>query len=104
MLEDAKAKEWIAKFKSKYKRDPTNYSITAYNGVLVIGDAVERVAKGGKPVSRSTVRDAIQQTSLKNTLQGSIEYDENGDIKSKVVALYQVKDGKFKYVGIAPEK
>jgi branched-chain amino acid transport system substrate-binding protein len=104
MLDDPKAKEWINKYKSKFKRDPTNYSITSYNAALVIGDAVERVAKSGKPVNRSTVRDAIQQTSLKGTLQGAIEYDENGDIRSKVVALYQVKDGKFKYIGIAPEK
>lgn len=103
MLDDPKAKEWINKFKSKYKREPINYSITAYNGVLVIADAVERVAKSGKPVNRSNVRDAIQTANL-TSIQGPIAYDENGDIKSKVVALYQVKDGKFKYVGVAPEK
>jgi len=105
MLSDAKAAEWINKFKSKYKREPQNYSITAYNGVLVIADAVGRVAKSGKPVTRSSVRDAIQATSLKGTLQGTIEYDENGDIKTKVISLYQVsKDGKFVYKGAAPEK
>jgi len=103
MLSDPKAQEWINKFKSKFKREPTNYSITAYNGVLVIGDAVERVVKSGKPVTRSNVRDAIQATNL-DTLQGPIAYDENGDIKAKVIALYQVKDAKFKYMGVAPEK
>src|SRR5215510_1417026 len=36
MLEDKKAAEWINAYKSKFKREPTNYSITAYNGVLVI--------------------------------------------------------------------
>jgi branched-chain amino acid transport system substrate-binding protein len=102
MLNDAKAQEWINKFKSKYKRDPQNYSITSYNGVLVIADAIERVAKAGKPVNKSNVREAIEKTKL-NTLQGVIEYDENGDIKNKVVSVYQVKDGKFKYVGVAPE-
>jgi branched-chain amino acid transport system substrate-binding protein len=102
MLNDAKAQEWINKFKSKYKRDPQNYSITSYNGVLVIADAIERVAKAGKPVNKSNVREAIEKTKL-NTLQGVIEYDENGDIKNKVVSAYQVKDGKFKYIGVAPE-
>jgi branched-chain amino acid transport system substrate-binding protein len=104
MLSDKKAAEWVNKFKSAYKREPTNYSITAYNGVLVIADAIERTAKAGKPVNRSTVREAIQAASLKGTLQGPIEYDENGDIKSRTIALYQVKGGKFQYVGIAPEK
>jgi branched-chain amino acid transport system substrate-binding protein len=101
---DPKAQEWVNKFKSKFKRDPTNYSITSYNGVVVIADAVGRVAKSGKPMTRSSVRDAIQATSLKNTLQGPIEYDDNGDIKRKVISVYQVKDGKFVYIGVAPEK
>ncbi|PYM61793.1 MAG: branched-chain amino acid ABC transporter substrate-binding protein [Candidatus Rokuibacteriota bacterium] len=105
MLSDPKAEAWVTKFKTKYKREPQNYSITAYDGVLVIADAVDRVAKSGKPVNRSAVRDAIQAASVKNTLQGTIEFDENGDIKSRVVSLYQVsKDGKFVYKGAAPEK
>jgi len=105
MLSDPKAEAWITKFKTTFKRDPINYSITAYHGVLVIADAVERTVKAKKPLTRSNVRDAIQATSLKNTLQGPIEYDENGDIKNRIVALYQVsKDGKFEYKGIAPQK
>jgi branched-chain amino acid transport system substrate-binding protein len=105
MLGDPKAEAWITKFKATYKRDPINYSITAYNGVLVIADAVDRLVKSGKPVTRAAMRDTIQTTSLKGTLQGNIEYDENGDIKSRVVSLYQVsKDGKFVYKGAAPEK
>lgn len=103
ILTDPKAQEWVNKYKSKFKREPTNYAITSYNGVLVIADAVGRVAKSGKPVNRSTVREAIEKTKL-NTLQGPIEYDENGDIKNRVVSVYQVKDGKFKYIGVAPQK
>jgi branched-chain amino acid transport system substrate-binding protein len=102
MLDDPKAQEWVNKYKSKFKRDPTNYAITSYNGVLVIADAIERVAKSGKPVNRSSVREAIEKTKL-STLQGPIEYDENGDIKNRVVSVYQVKDSKFKYVGVAPQ-
>lgn len=103
ILTDPKAAEWVNKYKSKFKRDPTNYAITSYNGVLVIADAVGRVAKAGKAVNRSTVREAIEKTKL-STLQGVIEYDENGDIKNRVVSVYQVKDSKFKYIGVAPQK
>ena len=105
MLTDKKATEWINSYKSKFKREPTNYSITAYNGVIVIADAIDRTVKANKPVNRSNVRDAIQAASLKGTLQGDIAFDANGDILSKVVSLYQVdKDGKFVYKGVAPEK
>jgi hypothetical protein len=47
------------------------------------------------------------------TLQGDIAFDENGDMNSKVVSIYQVKfDDKFplgdvvhqfRYVGVAPQ-
>ncbi|MBI3458580.1 MAG: branched-chain amino acid ABC transporter substrate-binding protein [Candidatus Rokubacteria bacterium] len=103
LLSDPKLEQWVSQFKAKQKREPTNYSITAYNAVLVVADAVERVVKSGKPVTRSNVRDAIQTTKL-NTLQGPVEYDENGDIKSKVITIYQFRDGQLKYLGIAPEK
>jgi branched-chain amino acid transport system substrate-binding protein len=102
MMNDPKAAEWINKFKSKYNRDPQNYSITSYNGVLVIADAIDRVAKAGKPPTKAAVREAIEKTKL-SSLQGPIEYDENGDIKNRVISLYQVKDGKFKYIGVAPQ-
>jgi branched-chain amino acid transport system substrate-binding protein len=105
MLSDKKATEWINSYKSKFKREPTNYSITAYNGVMVIADAIDRTVKANKPVNRSNVRDAIQAANLKGTLQGDIAFDANGDILSKVVSLYQVdKDGKFVYKGVAPDK
>jgi branched-chain amino acid transport system substrate-binding protein len=105
MLTDAKAESWITKFKTNYKREPTNYSITAYNGVLVIADAIERTVKANKPVNRANIRDAIQATSLKGTLQGPIEFDENGDIKNRIVSLYQVSaEGKFEYKGAAPQQ
>ena len=104
MLSDPKAQEWINTFRAKYKREPINYSITAYNAVLVIADAVERVAKSGKSFTRAGIREALEETNLERTLQGPIAYDENGDIKTRVIALYQVQDGKYKYIGIAPEK
>jgi branched-chain amino acid transport system substrate-binding protein len=105
MLSDPKAETWITKFKTTFKREPTNYAITAYNGTMVIADAIDRVVKAGKPVTRAAVRDAMEQTKLTNTLQGPIEFDDNGDIKYKVVSLYQVNaDGKFDYKGPAPQQ
>lgn len=102
MLTDPKLEAWLSRYKSTYKREPTNYAITAYNGVMVIADAVERVAKSGKPVTRSAVREAMEKTKI-SSLQGPIEFDDNGDIKLKVISVYQVRDGKFTYIESAPQ-
>ena len=111
-LEDPGAKSWIESFAKKYGEQPENYSITAYDAAMVVLDAINRVAKSGKEVTRSAVRDAIQSTQLK-TLQGEVSFDENGDIKSRVVSVFQiVHDAKspdddmvhqYKYIGVAPQ-
>jgi branched-chain amino acid transport system substrate-binding protein len=103
LVTDPKVEAWLTKFKKEMKRDPTNYSITAYNGVYVIADAIERTVKAKKPVTRSNVRDAIQATKL-NSIQGPIAYDENGDITNRTVSVYQWRDGEIKYIGVAPQK
>jgi branched-chain amino acid transport system substrate-binding protein len=103
LVTDPKVEAWVTKFKTTMKREPTNYSITAYNAVYVIADATERVAKSGKPLNRSNLRDAIQATKL-SSIQGPIAYDENGDITNRTVSVYQWQDGKIKYVGVAPQK
>jgi branched-chain amino acid transport system substrate-binding protein len=103
LVTSPKVEAWVTKFKSTMKRDPTNYAITAYNAVLVIADAVERTAAGGKPPTRTSLRDAIQATKL-SSIQGPIAFDANGDILTRTVSIYQWRDGEIKYVSVAPEK
>jgi branched-chain amino acid transport system substrate-binding protein len=103
LVTDPKVEAWVTKFKKEMKRDPTNYSITAYNAVYVIADALGRTVKANKPVNRSNMRDAIQATKL-NSIQGPIAYDDNGDITNRTVSIYQWRDGDIKYIGVAPQK
>jgi branched-chain amino acid transport system substrate-binding protein len=103
LVTSPKLEAWVTKFKKEMKRDPTNYAITAYDAVFVIADAVERTAKGGKPINRSNLRDAIQATKL-SSIQGPIAFDQNGDILTRTVSIYQWRDGEIKYVAVAPEK
>jgi branched-chain amino acid transport system substrate-binding protein len=103
---------WVKRFEAKYGHGPTSYSFTAYDAVLVIFDAVKRVAEAGKPVNRDTVRDAIQSANVK-TLQGGVSFDENGDIKDRTVSVFRYQhDDKYavddvlhqyKYLGVAPQ-
>jgi branched-chain amino acid transport system substrate-binding protein len=104
--------EWSKRFQAKYGRAPEGYSVTAYDAALVILDAVQRLAASGKPVTRGAVRDAIQSSHLA-TLQGTVSFDQNGDITNRVVSVFQcAQDAKypvddvlhqFKYLGVAPQ-
>ena len=112
VLENPDAKPFVEAFAKKYKQQPENYSITAYDAALVILDSIKRVAASGKEVNRANVRDAIQASHLK-TLQGEVSFDENGDITNRVVSVFQIKKDtkyplddvlhQYKYMGVAPQ-
>jgi branched-chain amino acid transport system substrate-binding protein len=112
MMEEAALQSWVKRFTAKTGRQPSDYSITAYDAVMVVIDAIERVAKSGKPVDLVNVRDAMATTHLK-TLQGDVSFDDNGDLKQRVIAVFQVRHDtayptddlvhQYKYVGVAPE-
>jgi branched-chain amino acid transport system substrate-binding protein len=112
LLDDAKAQAWVKKYASLYGSQPSDYCITAYDAVLVIEDAVKRVVASGKPMSRATMRDAIQATKIM-TMQGEISFDNNGDLTSRIISVFQIKHAagfpqddmvhQYKYVGVAPQ-
>src|SRR5579864_762622 len=68
MVEDPAMQDWVKRFQAKYGKVPNDYTITAYDGALVVLDSIDRVIKSGKPVNRDNVRDAMQTANLK-TLQ-----------------------------------
>ena len=112
VLDEPQVQPWVQRFVAKTGKQPADYSITYYDATRVVLDAIARVAKSGRPVTRAAVRDAIQATRL-DTLQGPVSFDGNGDLTSKTVSIFQVQyDPKypigdvihqFKYVGVAPD-
>jgi branched-chain amino acid transport system substrate-binding protein len=112
VLEEPAVQAWAKDYKAKMNQEPADYTVTYYDAASVAIDAIARVAKSGKPMTRENVRDAIQSANL-DTLQGNITFDANGDLKSKVVSIYQVQHTdqyplgdvvhQFKYVGVAPQ-
>jgi branched-chain amino acid transport system substrate-binding protein len=112
IAENPDVEPWIKRYEEKYGHGPTSYSFTAYDGMLIILDAIKRVAESGQAVNRDTVRDAIQSANLL-TLQGVVSFDENGDIKNRIVSVFQCHQNEkypvddvlhqFKYLGVAPE-
>jgi branched-chain amino acid transport system substrate-binding protein len=109
---DTKAAEFVKAYNGKFGEMPDDYTITAYDAALVIIDAIKRVAASGKPVTRASVRDAIQ-TSKVPTIQGTVSFDANGDLADRTVSIFQItKDttkpltdisAQYKYLEVAPQ-
>lgn len=112
LLDDPNAQAWVKRFAARYNSQPSDYCVTAYDAVLVIADALGRVVKSGRPLTRAAMRDAIEATRV-DTMQGVISFDKNGDLTSRVISVFQIKHNpdypltdmvhQYKYVGVAPQ-
>jgi len=112
LLDDPKTAPWVQRFVARWKMRPNDYCITAYDTVMVIADAIERIDRMGKPMTRPAMRDAIEATKI-DSLQGTISFDKNGDLASRVISVFQIKHDaaypaddmahQFKYIGVAPQ-
>ena len=112
VTDDPKSAAFSDKYFKRFNIRPDDYTITCYVGAQVIIEAVKKVAATGKPVTRDAVRDAIEGVKLPGSLLGSIEFDANGDLKNKIISVFQIKkdekadlgdpDKQYKYVGVAP--
>jgi branched-chain amino acid transport system substrate-binding protein len=112
LVSDPSLAGWNKLYVERFKTQPDNYSITAYAGAEAIVEAARTVAASGKAITRDNLRDALQNVKVK-TIMGMVEFDANGDIKSKTVSVYQIKkdaskpledpSAQYKYVGVAPE-
>jgi branched-chain amino acid transport system substrate-binding protein len=112
LLDNPEVQPWIQRFAKRFGKQPGDYSITAYDAALVILDAIRRVAATGAVPDRHNIRDAIQATHLQ-TMQGTIAFDQNGDLTEKVISVFQIRHDtmykdddilhQFKYIGVAPQ-
>src|SRR5262249_10263887 len=111
VLDAPQAQSWIDRFVARWGKQPSDYTLTAYDAALVVLDAIRRVAASGQAVHRPTVREAIQQTHL-TTLQGVIVFDANGDLLSRAITIFQIVldpafpfddvRHQYRYIGPAP--
>jgi branched-chain amino acid transport system substrate-binding protein len=90
VVEDPSVQDWVKRFVARTGVQPSDYSITTYDCILVIADAIRRVVAAGIQVNRATVRDAIQATKL-TALQGEISFDANGDLNQRAVSVFQIR-------------
>jgi len=109
---DKQIKEFSDKFRARFKDSPDDYTLTMYVAARAIIETVKVLTATGKPVNRDTVRDGLQSIRMTQSLIGPVEFDENGDLKNKVISVFKITkdaskpldsiDDQYKYMGIAP--
>ena len=107
VLDTPAGQAWAHRYVQRWHKQPTDYGLTTYDAGLVVVNAIAQVVRTGQSVSRVNIRSAIQATNLR-TLEGSIQFDKNGDLLHPVISIFRVThDAKFsdtdlsqfKYVG-----
>ncbi len=112
VTEDKNAEVFTTRFFQRFGSHPDDYAVTCYTGAQVIIQAAKNLVAAGKAPTRDAMQAAIQTVSLKGSLIGTVEFDENGDMKNKVISVFQIKknaakplddtESQFKYIGVAP--
>lgn len=114
-LDDSKEKDvgaFIQQYVSRFKIVPDDYAITSYDAATVIIQAVKHLVDEKKPITRDNIRATLLTITVP-TLQGPVSFDANGDIKSRVVSVFQIhhdpskplddEAAQYKYIGVAPQ-
>jgi branched-chain amino acid transport system substrate-binding protein len=112
LVDDTKAEQFVNAYKGQFGMSPDDYCITAYDAGLVLIDAVKRIAATGKPVTRESVQAALM-TAKVPSIQGTISFDENGDLADRTVSVFQITKNaskplddpaaQYKYLDVAPQ-
>ena len=95
---DAKVKEFVTKYKEKYKENPIPHAAQAYDTVYILADAVKK-ANGVKP---DALRDAIAKTSGLTLVTGSPKFNDKGDDIGKNLLVTVIKGNQFELIKTVP--
>ncbi|MCX7707590.1 MAG: branched-chain amino acid ABC transporter substrate-binding protein [Anaerolineae bacterium] len=86
---------WVQAYQAVEYRNPDTYSINGYSAMQVLAEGVKRAGT----LSAAQVADAIRKLDITTPL-GKVQFQENGDLRSAKIYIFQVKDGQF--VQVAP--
>lgn len=86
------SKQFVAKYKERFKREPTSLAAMGYDAARVLADAIGR----SKEDTPDAIRQAIQETSGFQGATGTISIDANRNADKPLVVV-QIKGKKFTY-------
>lgn len=89
----SKGPDFAQRYRNVFKKDPTDYSVFAYDATLSIIDAIKLA---GKP-DRTILANAMHNLKFDGIL-GSTSFEKDGDTSNSLVNVYVVKNGSWKSV------
>lgn len=92
--EGKSVRDFVDRYKKKYKNDPLPYAVYGYESVRI---AIEAIRAAGKK-DRDLIRTAALKIKDFATSLGKITIDNNGDATPGAFTIHKVEDGKFKPV------
>ncbi len=91
-----RGKEFYENYKKKYNAEPEAYAVYGYEAARVVLEGIKRAGKR----DRESIRAAIAGLRDFDGVLGKWSFDQNGDTSLKVMAVEEIKDGKFTPVKI----
>jgi len=86
---------WVQAYQAVEYRNPDTYSINGYSAMEVLADGVKQAGT----LNSTRIADAIRKLDVTTPL-GQVQFQDNGDLRSAQIYIFQVKDGQF--VQVAP--
>ncbi|MEN6350583.1 MAG: branched-chain amino acid ABC transporter substrate-binding protein [Syntrophomonas sp.] len=90
-------KAWVDSFKSKFGKDPSNWSAYGYDAMKVIIAGIKNAieANGGKKPSRQQVSEAVRAVKDLQGITSTISFDEKGDNLGAKLYVAEFKEAKY---------
>jgi branched-chain amino acid transport system substrate-binding protein len=90
---EAVDQQWVSAYQAVEFRNPDTYSVNGYSAMQVLAEGVKKA--GTLDVQR--IEDAIRTLDITTPL-GQVQFQDNGDLRSAQIYIFQVKDGQFTQV------
>ena len=86
------------KFKAEFGKDAEGYAYAGYACAQIVVEGIKAAVAGGD-VTRETVRSAVvDKGAAFETVLGAVSFDEVGDTSQRIISLYKVEGGAWKFV------
>jgi len=90
--------DFNTKFKAEFGKDAEGYAYAAYACAQIVIEGIKAAVTGGD-VTREAVRAAVVDNgTVFETVLGSVSFDSVGDTTQRIISLYKVDGGAWKFV------
>ncbi len=85
--------QWVSAYQAVEFRNPDTYSVNGYSAMQVLAEGVKKAGT----LEAAKVETAIRGLDITTPL-GKVQFQDNGDLKSAQIYIFQVKNGQFTQV------